>query len=140
MILALIVAYRANLDLNWDTAAAIDLADRHVLEAVQVSVNPTRDLARGSMTSAVAKDGIQLNVRVRVTVIAFEQEMKALTRENQTKVVLAEAQIPVVITHAFRTGQLRTEAKRDILRKDVTPTEFQFPGVLACYNDHISRT
>ena len=37
---ALIVAHRARIDLNWDTAAAIDLAGRNVLEAVQISVDP----------------------------------------------------------------------------------------------------
>ena len=37
---ALIAAHRAKIDLNWDTATAIDLAGRNVLEAVQTSVNP----------------------------------------------------------------------------------------------------
>lgn len=74
VILALIVAHRAKINLNWDTAAAIDLAGRDVLDAVQVSVNPKvidcpdPNVAGNSMISAVAKDGIQLKVRVRVTV------------------------------------------------------------------------
>lgn len=74
VVLALIVAHRAKISLNWDTAAAIDLAGRNVLEAVQVSVNPKvidcpdPDVAGAAMVSAVAKDGIQLKVRVRVTV------------------------------------------------------------------------
>ncbi len=72
--LALIIADRAGIELDWDTAAAIDLAGRNVVEAVQVSVNPIvincPDPAsgRGNTLDGVAKDGIQLKVRVRVTV------------------------------------------------------------------------
>lgn len=219
--LALIAANRAGIDLNWDTAAAIDLAGRDILEAVQVSVNPKviycpdPAAGRGDTLDGVAQDGIQLRVRVRVTVrtniaqlvggateatvvarvgqgivsaigscasyrepladpliitrqvvargldaqtsfsilsidiadidvgenvgaklqidqantdiriarahaerrralaSARVQEMVALTRENQAAVVLAEAQIPAAIAHAFRNGQLRRQAKAD---------------------------
>ena len=70
---SLIAANRANIELNWDTAAAIDLAGRNVLEAVQTSVNPKvidcPDPRRGRTTlDGVAKNGIQLKARVRVTV------------------------------------------------------------------------
>ena len=71
---AMIAAHRAKIDLNWDTAAAIDLAGRNVLEAVQTSVNPKvidcPDVKRtGRQTlDGVAKNGIQLKVRARVTV------------------------------------------------------------------------
>jgi len=74
VILALIVAHRAHIELNWDTAAAIDLAGRDILEAVQVSVNPIvidcpdSRKGRNSTLNGVAKDGIQLKVRVRVTI------------------------------------------------------------------------
>ena len=74
VILALIVAQRAGIDLNWETAAAVDLAGRDVLEAVQVSVNPKvimcpdPDSVHGDTLDGVAQDGIQLKVRVRVTV------------------------------------------------------------------------
>ena len=71
---ALIAAHRANIELDWDTAAAIDLAGRNVLEAVQMSVDPrvidcpdTRLHGRNSL-DGVAKDGIQLKARARVTV------------------------------------------------------------------------
>lgn len=74
VIQALIVAHRANIDLDWETAAAIDLAGRNVLEAVQTSVDPkvidcpdTRRSGRATL-DGVAKDGIQLKARVRVTV------------------------------------------------------------------------
>lgn len=72
---ALIVAHRANIDLDWNTAAAIDLAGRNVLDAVQTSVDPKvidcPDPRRGSgrtTLDGVAKDGIQLKARARVTV------------------------------------------------------------------------
>lgn len=71
---SLIAAHRAGIQLDWDTAAAIDLAGRDILEAVQVSVNPKvincPDPAdgHGETLNGVAQDGIQLKVRVRVTV------------------------------------------------------------------------
>ncbi|MEX0716675.1 MAG: flotillin-like FloA family protein, partial [Planctomycetaceae bacterium] len=66
---ALIAANRAKIDLDWDTATAIDLAGRNVLEAVQTSVDPKvidcPDSRRhGRMTlDGVARDGIQLKAR-----------------------------------------------------------------------------
>jgi len=71
---ALIMAHRARISLNWDTASAIDLAGRNVLEAVQTSVDPKvidcPDPRRGGRTTldGVSKDGIQLKARARVTV------------------------------------------------------------------------
>ena len=71
---ALIAARQAGMDLDFDRAAAIDLAGRNVLEAVQTSVTPRvidcPSAQAGSKTwlSAVARDGIELRVHVRVTV------------------------------------------------------------------------
>ena len=70
---ALIASHRARIELDWDTAAAIDLAGRNVLEAVQTSVNPKvidcPDTRRGRNTlDGVARNGIQLKARARVTV------------------------------------------------------------------------
>ncbi len=70
---ALIAAHRARLGLDWDTASAIDLAGRDVLDAVRTSVDPKvidcPDPRRGRYTlDGVAKDGIQLKARARVTV------------------------------------------------------------------------
>ncbi len=71
---ALIAAHRAKIALNWDTAAAIDLAGRNILEALQTSVNPKvidcPDPRRGGRKTldGVSKDGIQLKARARVTV------------------------------------------------------------------------
>lgn len=72
---ALIAANRANIALGWKTATAIDLAGRDILEAVQTSVNPKvidcPNPASGKMTiDAVAKDGIQVKAKARVTVRA----------------------------------------------------------------------
>lgn len=73
VIRAIIAAHRADLDLDFDRAAAIDLAGRDVLEAVQTSVNPKvidcPDPRSGKSTlSAIAKNGVELKVRARVTV------------------------------------------------------------------------
>lgn len=71
---SLIAAHRAKIELNWDTAAAIDLAGRNVLDAVQTSVNPKvidcPDPSRGGRRTldGVSRDGIQLKARARVTV------------------------------------------------------------------------
>ena len=65
---ALIAAERASIPLTFERAAAIDLAGRDVLEAVQMSVNPK--VIDPPTISAVAKNGIELKVRARVTVRA----------------------------------------------------------------------
>ena len=65
---ALIAAQRANIPLIFERAAAIDLAGRNVLEAVQVSVNPK--VIETPNISAVAKNGIEVIVKARVTVRA----------------------------------------------------------------------
>lgn len=74
VIRAIIAAQRADIDLDFDRAAAIDLAGRDVLEAVQTSVNPKvidcPDLRKSEKPtlSAIAKNGVELRVRTRVTV------------------------------------------------------------------------
>ena len=70
---ALIAADRANIDLSFKTATAIDLAGRDILDAIQTSVNPKvidcPDPKKGKETiDAVAQDGIQLRAKARVTV------------------------------------------------------------------------
>jgi uncharacterized protein YqfA (UPF0365 family) len=71
---AIIAAHRADLDLDFDRAAAIDLAGRDVLDAVQTSVNPKvidcpdSETTRKTFLSAIAKNGVELRVRARVTV------------------------------------------------------------------------
>lgn len=65
---ALIAAQRANIELGFERATAIDLAGRNVLEAVQVSVNPK--VIETPNIAAVAKDGIEVMAKARVTVRA----------------------------------------------------------------------
>lgn len=80
---ALIASHRANIQLDWDTAAAIDLAGRNVLEAVRTSVDPkvidcpdpTRGASNRRTLDGVAKDGIQLKARARVTVRTNLQQL-----------------------------------------------------------------
>jgi uncharacterized protein YqfA (UPF0365 family) len=85
---ALVAANKANIPLPFQRAAAIDLAGRDVLEAVRTSVNPKvidcPDAAKGKHTiDAVAKDGIQLQVKARVTVRAnIERLVGGATEET----------------------------------------------------------
>lgn len=70
---ALISADKANMGLDFKTATAIDLAGRDVFEAVQMSVNPK--VLDTPSVAAVAKNGIQLIVRARVTVRASIRQL-----------------------------------------------------------------
>ncbi|HOV37987.1 MAG TPA: flotillin-like protein FloA [Spirochaetales bacterium] len=85
---ALVAANKANIPLPFQRAAAIDLAGRDVLEAVKTSVNPKvidcPDPSKGKTTiDAVAKDGIQLQVKARVTVRAnIERLVGGATEET----------------------------------------------------------
>ncbi len=71
---AIIAAHRADIDLDFDRAAAIDLAGRDVMDAVRTSVHPKvidcPDPRRSGKTtlSAIAKNGVELRIRARVTV------------------------------------------------------------------------
>jgi len=85
---ALIAANRANIDLSLQTATAIDLAGRDILEAVQTSVNPKvidcpdPQKSRGTI-DAVAQDGIQLKAKARITVRAnIERLIGGATQET----------------------------------------------------------
>ncbi|MCD6090364.1 MAG: flotillin-like protein FloA [Bacteroidales bacterium] len=70
---ALISADKANMGLDFKTATAIDLAGRDVFQAVQMSVNPK--VINTPPVTAVAKDGIQLIAKARVTVRANIQQL-----------------------------------------------------------------
>ena len=65
---ALIAAQRANIELEFEQAAAIDLAGRNVFEAVQVSVNPK--VIETPVIAGVAMDGIEVKAKAKVTVRA----------------------------------------------------------------------
>ena len=72
VVAALIAAEKANIPLDWKRATAIDLAGREILDAVRTSVNPKvidcPDRSHGDYITGVAKDGVQLHCRARVTV------------------------------------------------------------------------
>ena len=86
---AIIAAHRANIDLDFDRAAAIDLAGRDVIDAVRTSVHPkvidcpdARVSGRPTL-SAIAKNGVELRVRARVTVRTnLEQLIGGATEET----------------------------------------------------------
>jgi uncharacterized protein YqfA (UPF0365 family) len=87
---AIIAAHRAGIDLDFDRAAAIDLAGRDVLDAVRTSVHPKvidcPDPRRGggkTTLSAIARNGVELRVRTRVTVRTnLEQLIGGATEET----------------------------------------------------------
>lgn len=86
---AIIAAHRAGIDLDFDRAAAIDLAGRDVLDAVRTSVSPRvidcPDPRRSgkAVLSAIAKDGVELRIRARVTVRTnLEQLIGGATEET----------------------------------------------------------
>ncbi|MDO5036372.1 MAG: flotillin-like protein FloA [Porphyromonas sp.] len=81
---ALVSANKANIDLNFNMAAAIDLAGRDVFDAVQMSVNPK--VIDTPPVTAVAKDGIQLIAKARVTVRA---NIKRLVGGSGEETILA---------------------------------------------------
>jgi uncharacterized protein YqfA (UPF0365 family) len=141
---ALIAAHRAKIDLNWFTASAIDLAGRNVLEAVQTSVNPKvidcPDPRRGGRKTldGIAKDGIQLKARARVTVrtnlaqlvggateetiIARVGEgiVSAIGSSQSHKQVLAN---PQLITHAVLAKSLDSQTAFEIVSIDIADVD-----------------
>jgi len=84
---ALVAASKASIPLAFNQACAIDLAGRNVLEAVQTSVNPkvidAPDPTKGRDTvAAVARDGIQLKAKARVTVRANLERLVGGAKEE----------------------------------------------------------
>lgn len=144
VIRALLTAHRARIPLDWDTAAAIDLAGRDVLEAVQMSVDPRvidcpgPNPAGRTTLDAVAKDGIQLRVQVRVTVRANlaqlvggatqetvvarvgEGIVSAIGSAESHKVVLAN---PMVISHRVHEKGLDAQTAFEIVSIDIANIE-----------------
>jgi uncharacterized protein YqfA (UPF0365 family) len=89
VIRAIIAAHRADIDLDFDRAAAIDLAGRDVLDAVRTSVSPKvidcpdPKAAAKNTLSAIARNGVELKVRARVTVRTnLEQLIGGATEET----------------------------------------------------------
>lgn len=91
---ALIAAHRANMDLPFERAAAIDLAGRDVLEAVKMSVTPR--VIETPNVSAVAKDGIELLAKARVTVRANLDRLIGGAGENTVLARVGEGIVTTV--------------------------------------------
>lgn len=111
---ALIAADKANIALDFKRAAAIDLAGRHVLEAVQMSVNPkVLDTPR---VAGVAKDGIQLTAIARVTVRA---NIDRLVGGAGEETILARVGEGIVTTIGSALSHKQVLEKPDMISKTV---------------------
>ena len=111
---ALISADKANIELTFQQAAAIDLAGRNVFEAVQMSVNPR--VIETPKVSAVAQDGIQLLCMARVTVRA---NLKRLVGGAGEATVLARVGEGVVSTIGSALSHKEVLENPDMISKSV---------------------
>jgi uncharacterized protein YqfA (UPF0365 family) len=111
---ALISADKANIELPFQQAAAIDLAGRDVLEAVQVSVNPK--VINTPRVAAVARDGIQLIAIARVTVRA---NINRLVGGAGEETILARVGEGIVSTIGSSDGYKAVLENPDIISKSV---------------------
>ncbi len=117
---AIIAAQRADIDLDFDRAAAIDLAGRDVLDAVKTSVYPKvidcPDPQRSgkNFLSAIARDGVELKIRARVTVRtnleqliggATEETIIARVGESIVSSIGSSAQHQEVLEHPDRISK-----------------------------------
>jgi len=111
---ALISADKANIPLDFKSATAIDLAGRDVFEAVQMSVNPK--VINTPPVTAVAKDGIQLITKARVTVRA---NIKQLVGGAGEETVLARVGEGVVTAIGSATSHKEVLENPDKISKVV---------------------
>jgi uncharacterized protein YqfA (UPF0365 family) len=122
VIQAIISAHRAGIDLDFDRAAAIDLAGRDVQDAVRTSVHPKvidcPDPARSGKTtlSAIAKNGVELRIRARVTVRTnLEQLIGGATEET----VIARVGESIISSIGSSTTHLEVLENPDRITKAV---------------------
>lgn len=111
---ALISADKANIPLDFNMAAAIDLAGRDVADAVQLSVNPR--VINTPPVAAVAKDGIQLIAKARVTVRANIQQLVGGAGEDT---ILARVGEGIVTTIGSATNHKAVLENPDTISKTV---------------------
>ena len=119
---AIIVAHRAGIDMDFDRAAAMDLAGRDVLDAVRTSVSPKvidcpAPQQSGQTTlSAVAKNGVELRIRARVTVRTnLDQLIGGATEET----IIARVGQGIVTTIGSAQTHMEVLEKPDRISKDV---------------------
>jgi len=122
VIRAIIAAHRADIDLDFDRAAAIDLAGRDVLEAVQTSVYPKvidcpdPQKSKKSTLSAIAKNGVELRVRARVTV---RTNIKQLIGGATEETVIARVGEGIITAIGSSKDHLIVMEKPDLISKAV---------------------
>lgn len=118
---ALIAANKANIELSFQQATAIDLAGRDVLEAVQTSVRPKvidcPDPTKGAATvAAVAMDGIQLKAKARVTV---RTNIKRLVGGATEETIVARVGEGIVTTIGSSQSHKKVLENPDMISKTV---------------------
>ncbi len=118
---ALIAADRARINLDFPTAAAIDLAGRDVLDAIQTSVNPKvidcPDPRKDKpAVAAVAKDGIQVLARARVTV---RTNLKQLVGGATEETIIARVGEGIVSTIGSAESHKKVLENPDLISKTV---------------------
>ena len=111
---ALISAHRAQIPLPFERAAAIDLAGRNVLEAVQMSVNPK--VIETPNVAGVAKNGVEMKAFARVTVRANIEQFVGGAGEQT---VLARVGEGIVTTIGSAATHLEVMEKPDAISKTV---------------------
>ncbi len=111
---ALIAAQRADIAIEFERAAAIDLAGRNVLEAVQVSVNPK--VIETPRVAAVAKDGIEVMARARVTVRA---NIERLVGGAGEETIIARVGEGIVTTVGSAASHKKVLENPDLISKTV---------------------
>lgn len=119
---AIVAAQRADIDLDFDRAAAIDLAGRDVLDAVRTSVYPKvidcpdPDKSAKTTLSAVAKNGVEVKIRARVTVRTnLEQLIGGATEET----IIARVGEGIVTSIGSTADHLKVMENPDRISKEV---------------------
>ncbi len=138
VIRAIIAAHRADLNLNFDQACAIDLAGRDVLEAVRTSVNPkvivcpdVRKSARTTL-SAVAKNGVELMVRAQVTVRTNLEQLIGGATEDTIIARVGEGIITAIGSSGTHLDVMENPDKisREVLKRGLdSQTAFQIVSI-----------
>ena len=116
---AIIAAHRADIVLDFDRAAAMDLAGRDVLDAVRTSVSPrVIDCPDSSIAklSAVAKNGVELRVRARVTV---RTNMSTLIGGATEQTIVARVGQGIVTTIGSAESHMDVMQKPDRISKEL---------------------
>lgn len=118
---ALIAAHKAGYDLDWRRSAAIDLAGRDILDAVKTSVNPKvidcPDANKGARTlDAVARNGIQLRVKARVTV---QTKLERLVGGATEETIIARVGQGIVSAIGSADDHRQVLANPSIISKEV---------------------